>query len=98
MAKITRKDVEHVAHLARLQLSEKEIVHYTEQLEKILEYVGKLQKLDTRDVPVTAQVSGLSNVARADAIAACPPETRERLLKEMPEREGDLLKTTGVFA
>lgn len=98
MPKITKQDVEHVAHLARLKLDAGEVKRYTEQLENILAYVGKLTQLNTDGVSVTAQVTGLSNVARADRAETGAAALRERLLDAAPERSGDFIQTTGVFA
>lgn len=98
MPNITRQEVERVARLARLQLPAEELHRVAEQLSSILEYVGKLQQVATDDVPVTAQVTGLRNVARPDVVAGCAAQTREGLLAAAPDREGDLIRTTGVFA
>ena len=98
MPTITRRDVEHVAKLARLTLPADELTRFTEQLAAILQYVGKLSELKTDGVAVTAQVTGLSNVMRADLVAGCDAATRERLLTAAPERSGDFIQTRGVFA
>ncbi|MDI6631226.1 MAG: Asp-tRNA(Asn)/Glu-tRNA(Gln) amidotransferase subunit GatC [Bacillota bacterium] len=83
---ITREDVEHVALLARLELSEEEKQVYTEQLGKILEYASVLNELDTEDVPPLAHVLPLQNIFRADEVKAhLDPET---VLKHAPDREG----------
>ena len=50
MSKITKDEVEKVAHLARLELNEDEINNHAEQLEKILEYIKQLEKIDTKNV------------------------------------------------
>jgi aspartyl-tRNA(Asn)/glutamyl-tRNA(Gln) amidotransferase subunit C len=64
--KISRKEVEHVALLARLKLSEKEIQQFTDQLNGILAYMEKLNGLDTRDVEPTSHVIEVGNVVRED--------------------------------
>ena len=97
MPQLTRQAVEHIAYLARIELTDAELDKYARQLSSILEYVSMLQRLDTRDVAVTAEVSGRVNATRPDQVAACDRETLERLLAAMPEREGDFLKTAGVF-
>lgn len=72
---ITRSEVEAVAELAKLQVTDDQIAHYTEQLNRILEYVEKLNEVDTSDVPPTASVLPLTNVLREDAPGpALPPE------------------------
>lgn len=61
-----------MAKLANLPLSEKELITYKTQLEKVLEYVKQLQKDDTSGVPETSQITGTMNVTREDFIEACP--------------------------
>lgn len=66
--KLTKQEVEHIAGLARLGLSEKEIEKFQTQLSGILEYVSLLNEVDTKGVLPTAQVTGLTNVTREDAV------------------------------
>ncbi|WP_088553122.1 Asp-tRNA(Asn)/Glu-tRNA(Gln) amidotransferase subunit GatC [Calderihabitans maritimus] len=63
---ISKKEVEHVALLARLELSEEEKEMYTQQLGSILEYINKLNELDTENVEPTAHVLPMRNVFRED--------------------------------
>jgi aspartyl-tRNA(Asn)/glutamyl-tRNA(Gln) amidotransferase subunit C len=73
--KISRKEVEHVAHLARLHLSEGELEKMTAQLDTILSYVEKLQELDTRDVPPTTHAFSVCNAFREDEVhLSLPPD------------------------
>ena len=65
---LTKKDVEHVARLARLALSEEEKERYTQQLGHILTYIEKMSALDTQNVPPTSHVLPLSNVWREDKV------------------------------
>lgn len=95
--KITRNEVDHVAKLARLELSEEEKDRFTGQLESILEYIGQLNRLDTKDVPPTSHVLPLKNVWREDAMRPCPPAVREALLANAPEREGNFFKVKKVI-
>ena len=67
---LSTDQVRHVAQLARLSLTEEEVVLYANQLSRILEYMTVLNELDTSDVEATAQVTGLQNVQREDAISA----------------------------
>lgn len=87
---ITRKDVEHVALLARLELTEEEKELYTGQLAKILEYASVLRELDTENVPPLAHVLPLQNVFRedkvgthldAEAVLAYAPDREERFFR-----------------
>ena len=62
MTKITNEEVKKVAHLARLELNENEINNHVEQLEKILNYIRQLEKIDTDDVPCTTRAIEVVNV------------------------------------
>ncbi|HEX9136539.1 MAG TPA: Asp-tRNA(Asn)/Glu-tRNA(Gln) amidotransferase subunit GatC, partial [Nitrospirota bacterium] len=64
--KITKQEVEHVARLARLELSEKEKETLTDQLSNILTYVEQLNELDTKGVEPTSHVLDINNVMRED--------------------------------
>ena len=66
MTKITKDEVKKVANLARLELNENEINNHAEQLEKILEYIKQLEKIDTNDVPCTTRAIEVINVLRKD--------------------------------
>jgi aspartyl-tRNA(Asn)/glutamyl-tRNA(Gln) amidotransferase subunit C len=92
---INRSDVEHVARLARLGLTDLEIDRLVPQLSRILEAVGKLSEVDTSSVGPTAQVIALENVMREDV--ARPPMSREAALAEAPRREGGLLRVPVVL-
>ncbi len=73
--KLTRTQVEHVARLARLDLTDEETERFREQLSAILEYAERLQQLDTKDIPPTATVLPLENVMRDDEVRpSLPPE------------------------
>ena len=66
MTKITKEEVKKVAHLARLELNENEINNHARQLEKILDYIRQLEKIDTDDVPCTTRAIEVVNVFRKD--------------------------------
>jgi aspartyl-tRNA(Asn)/glutamyl-tRNA(Gln) amidotransferase subunit C len=68
---LTRADVEHVARLARLALSEAEIEQFTTQLGAILEHAARVAALDTADVPPTSHPIPLANVLRSDEPVPC---------------------------
>lgn len=95
--KLTKKEVEHVALLARLKISEAEKDLFLGQLSSILNYVGQLQEINTDNVLETSQVTGIKNALREDAIEDSSKGTRERILKNAPEIEDDLIKTKCVF-
>ncbi len=81
--KITKEEVEHVAHLARLHLDEKELEQMTAQLDTILSYVEKLQELDTSGVVPTTHAFSISNAFREDSVQ--PSLTQQEALAEGPK-------------
>ena len=83
--KITRKEVEHVARLARLELSEGEKDLMTAQLDRILGYMDKLNELDMSQVEPTSHVIPMVNVMREDE--AKPSLSPDDALANAPDRE-----------
>ncbi|HWR72611.1 MAG TPA: Asp-tRNA(Asn)/Glu-tRNA(Gln) amidotransferase subunit GatC [Nitrospirota bacterium] len=93
--KITKQEVEHVAKLARLELSEQESGKLTDQLSNILTYVEKLNELDTTGVEPTAHVLDIRNVMREDVPAASL--TQERALANAPEKAAGHYKVPKII-
>ncbi len=92
---ITRRDVEHIAELSRLALTEEEVSLYTEQLKKILHYVEKLSSVDTRDIEPTTYTIPLQRRRRRDEVSpSLPPE---EALKNAPERDKDCFKVPRII-
>ncbi len=88
--KLSIKEVEHIAKLARLHLSDEDAILYSQQMSDILDYVEKLQAVDTDGVEETSQVTGLINVMREDKIeesnisdelVECAPEHGDGYIK-----------------
>ncbi len=93
---LQKKDVEYVATLARLALSEEETETLTRQLGGILEYVATLSELDTEAIPPTSHVLPLSNVLREDEVVPSAP--REERLALAPEQEQGHFKVPKIIA
>ncbi len=87
MAELTRADVEHVAHLARLGLTEEELARLEAELNHILDQYSILAALDTEHIPPTAQTIAVENILRKDAVA--PSLAVDDALLNAPERSGD---------
>jgi len=85
--KITKKEVERVAHLARLNLSVQELETITGQLDTILSYVAKLDELDTTDVPAMTHAFSLFNAFREDRMT--DSLTRKEALANSPCQNGE---------
>lgn len=93
--KLSREEVLHIARLARVGLTEDEITRLSEQLSNLLENFEVLQKVDTTDVPPTAQSVALQSVMREDEVApSLPPED---ILANAPRREGDCFRVRAVL-
>jgi len=95
MATISRDDVEHVARLARLHLTDAEIDRMQSQLSNILEAIETLQQVDTSHVGPTASVIQLENVMREDAVR--PGLTRDAALANAPRRDDPFLRVPTVL-
>ncbi|MBI4531946.1 MAG: Asp-tRNA(Asn)/Glu-tRNA(Gln) amidotransferase subunit GatC [Candidatus Latescibacteria bacterium] len=92
---VTIRDVEHVIKLARLQFDEEEKGRLTRDLNRILDYVEKLNELDTSDVEPTSHVLPLSNVFREDVVTPSTP--RDLLLSNAPSTERGFFKVPKVI-
>ncbi|MDP6358927.1 MAG: Asp-tRNA(Asn)/Glu-tRNA(Gln) amidotransferase subunit GatC [Planctomycetota bacterium] len=94
MEKISKEQVRHVALLSRIEMSDEEVEVFQSQLENILEYMDKLDELDTSDVEPMSSVMGLNNVFREDEVKASVPT--EVALANAPEKTGDSFKVPTV--
>jgi aspartyl-tRNA(Asn)/glutamyl-tRNA(Gln) amidotransferase subunit C len=70
MTQLSTDQVRHIAKLARLRLTDEEVERFTTELTSIFNTIDVLQKVDTKDVPMTAQVTGLENAFRDDEITS----------------------------
>jgi aspartyl-tRNA(Asn)/glutamyl-tRNA(Gln) amidotransferase subunit C len=95
MASLTRSDVEHVAHLARLGLTAEELALLQGQLNHILDQYEKLAELDTDAIPPTAQTIELENILREDV--AGPSLESEAVLANAPERDGEFFVVPAIL-
>jgi len=97
--KITREDVVHVAELAYLDLSEDELEKYRRQIDEILDYIGKLNELDTSGVEPMAQV--LADDQTADATLredlVVPSAVAEDVLRQAPDPEPPYFRVPKVI-
>ena len=92
---ISREQVEHVAHLARLGLSDEEKARLEQELSQILDAMRAIDRVDTSEIPPTAQVIPLHTVMRDDAVRPSLPVAD--VLKNAPRREGDFFVVPPVL-
>ncbi len=92
---VTLKDVEHIAELARLKFSKDELENFTHQLNQILEYMEKLNELDTKNIkPLSHPIEG-NNIFREDELK--PSISREEALKNAPDSDDEFFKVPKVI-
>jgi len=92
---ITIKDVEHIAKLAKLEFTDAEKEKFTHQMNQILDYMEKLNTLDTSNVEPLSHVIELNNVFRADEVK--PGVSTEEALKNAPEKNEQFFKVPKVI-
>jgi len=97
--KISREDVLHVADLAYLELSESELETYRKQIDEILEYIGKLNELDTANVEPMAQMLTDDQTAdatlREDVVVPC--DVAPEILRQAPDPEPPYFRVPKVI-
>jgi aspartyl-tRNA(Asn)/glutamyl-tRNA(Gln) amidotransferase subunit C len=93
--KLSTQEVEHIATLARLRLTEEEKEKYSGQLSGILDYVEKLSAVDTTNVEPTSQVTGLTNVSREDG--AIESGISDELIACASSQANDLIQIPKIF-
>lgn len=94
---LTKEEIQHIAKLARLDLTEAELKKYGDQLSNVLNYIDQLKEVDVKGVESTAQVTGLENVLREDKVEDWDKAEIEEALADAPEREERFIKVKRVM-
>ena len=92
---LSRAEVEHIAEMAKLSLTDEEKERFREQLSAILEHAEVLQRLDTEAIPPTATVLPLQNVMAADQVR--PSFSHEDILANAPQAENGCFKVRAIL-
>jgi aspartyl-tRNA(Asn)/glutamyl-tRNA(Gln) amidotransferase subunit C len=92
---ISKKEVRHIANLARIGLGEKEAEKYSKDLSSILNWINELKEVDVSDVEPTAHITGLENAVRQDEIREF--DDKEALKKLFPEEKDGYNKVKSVL-
>lgn len=87
---LSKKEVEHIAKLCRIKLTEEEKELFTKQFNDILNFFKQLDEIDTTEIPPTFHVLDISNVYREDEVKACLP--KEKIFLNVPKKEKDFIK------
>ena len=93
--KITTEVVRHIAKLSRIEIGDAELEKFTSQFGDIVEYIGKLQELDTENVEPMAHAVELTNVLADDVVGE--QLTTEAALSNAPAREGSFFKVPRIL-
>lgn len=95
MSRISKDQVKHVAHLARLAISEEEAEMFTSQLDAIISFAEQLNELDTDNVQPTTHVLHMKNVMREDVAKEGLPV--EEVLKNAPDQKGGQVRVPTIL-
>ena len=93
--KITKKDIEHIAHLGRLELAPDEVELYTEQVDRILQYMDKLNSLNTEEIEPTSHAMPVVCVLREDE--AKRSLSTDESIQNAPEKKGGFFKVPPII-
>lgn len=96
MAKLSIEQVDHIAKLSKLELTEEEKEKYAEQLSSVLEYVDQLSEVDTEGIEPTSNITGQSNVMRDDEIEESGIKHKDIELNAPKFKDG-FFEVPGVF-
>lgn len=95
--KLTSGQVQHIADLARIELTQAEKEKYADELSAVLGFVEQLSTVNTDNVIPTSQVTGLVNIVREDKAEDCDVETRRQIFRAAPLAEGEYFKVKAVL-
>ncbi len=93
---ISKEDVKYVASLARIEMTDKELEDFTGQLDTIMEYMKKLNQLDTDNVSPTSHILDIKNIVRDDKLSNESLSNKETL-KMAPDKKDELFKVPKVI-
>jgi len=95
---ISKEQIEHIAKLARIELTEKEEEKFANDLSSILDYIDKLNKVDTENIKPIQQITGLESVVRKDEVKN--PSTSlgaSKILDQAPNKQGNYFKVPKIL-
>ncbi|MBP6891109.1 Asp-tRNA(Asn)/Glu-tRNA(Gln) amidotransferase subunit GatC [Candidatus Parcubacteria bacterium] len=94
---ISKDQIQHIAKLAKLDLSKSEEENLAKDLDSILDYVEKMKEADVTKIEPTSHCIGLTNVFRSDGIEVCDPTTIKIIKDDFLQTKGEYLKVKSVF-
>lgn len=97
MSGLKRTDIEHVAKLAKLTLTPKEIEKFSNQLSKVIDYISQLKEVDTQNIEPTSQTTGLSNVKRVDEVRSKDSLSQDKALSGTDKTHNGYFVVPGIL-
>lgn len=94
---LSKQEVQKIAGLARIEITDEEAEKYSKELSGILEFVEKLNEADTENIESIAHITGAKNVIREDKIIEYSDKTRENIINNFPEKKDRFDKVKAVF-
>lgn len=94
---LTKEEVQAIAELARIELSEEEIVERQKDLSNVLGYFEKLSELNTDNVEEIGHITGMTDVYRNDMVESATDEEKERMMNNLKDEQGGYIKVKSVL-
>lgn len=94
---LLKSEVQKIANLARIEITDAEAEKYSKELSNILEFVDKLNEVDTENIEPIAHITGAKNVMREDKVIEYDAETKENIINNFPEKKDRFDKVKAVF-
>lgn len=94
---LSKDTIDHIAHLARIGMSEEERERYRKDLSSVLAYFEKLEELRTDDVAPLLHSTGLQDVFRPDRARACDDAERTQILANVPDTKDGYIKVKAIL-
>lgn len=95
--KLSKQEIEHIAKLARLELTKDELKKYGDQLSSVLSYIDQLREVEVANIEPTAQVTGLENIWREDRVKNWEADEVQLAIDNTPEMENGQLKVRRII-
>jgi len=94
---LSKSEVQKIAQLARIEITDEEAEKYSTELSGILDFVEKLNEVETEGVEPIAHISGAKNVIREDKVVEYDDETKDNVINNFPEKKDRFDKVKAVF-
>ncbi len=94
---LSKSEVQKIANLARIEITDAEAEKYSKELSDILGFVEKLNEAETDDIEPIAHITGAKNVTREDRVIEYSEETKDNIIKNFPEKKDRFDKVKAVF-